>query len=804
MNPIKASVSFIVLIGVIISLNTKFGAVPPLGKFFDPDAGFWANAVTGEPESETLDIPGLQDEVTVYFDDRNVPHLFAQNEHDLFLAQGYVVARDRLFQMEMQTYDAAGRLAEIVGPSLANRDLNTRRLGMVYGAEQAMKAINEDPEISGIIQAYSEGVNAYINELTQAEYPIEYKVLDIEPEEWKPIKTAYLLKNMTRTLAGRNNDVRTSNTLQYFGDDFVENYFTQKPELNDPIIPPTREWDFVAEVPEKPDSLFVPSVSKVIDPFPQPEGIGSNNWVADGSKTASGYPILANDPHLSLTLPSIWYEIQLSAPGYNTYGVSLQGSPAIIIGFNEQAAWGTTNVGSDVMDWYEIEFRDETMQEYWHDGEWKPTTQRIEEIKVRGGETIMDTVIYTHHGPVMEVGTPGENGPVYHALRWIAHESSNDLKTFYGFNKMKNYDDFVEAITHYVAPAQNFVFADTTGDIALWVSGKLPKKWEFQGRTVSDGTNTDYDWQGWIPTNQNPHIKNPERGFVSSANQESAAPDYPYYLDDDFAPFERGRRINELLESMENITPKDMQRMQMDNFAYTGSNIIPELIEWTNTAELSSLEAEVLEEMSSWNFMMDADLIQPTVYLVWRNRLFRAVFGDEYNATEANLRYPSRDIFVEMLKKDPDMKYVDDITTEKAEEIEEIVTETYKETIATLVNYYGEDTANWKWGYDINNDIDHLAQIPGFGKEDLFSGGSAESINATRGGNGPSWRMVVELEPGAVKGWGVYPGGQSGNPGSPHYDDMVESWRTGQLFELNFLRSEPSVYQYKFELNGAE
>lgn len=800
MPPIKASISFLILIALIISLNTKFGAVPPVGKFFDPDAGFWANAEVSEAKSVELDIPGLKDEVNVYFDDRNVPHIFAQSEHDLFLAQGYLVARDRLFQMEMQAYDAAGRLAEIVGPDLLNRDLNTRRLGMTYGAEKAMEEMAKDPEISGIIQAYSDGVNAYINQLTAADYPVEYKILDFAPELWEPIKTAYLLKNMTRTLAGRNNDVRTSNTLQYFGEDFIETFFTRKPKLNDPIIPPSKKWNFEADIPEKPDSLFIPTISKVIDPFPHHEGVGSNNWVVDGSKTASGYPILANDPHLNLTLPSIWYEMQLSAPGYNAYGVTLQGSPVIIIGFNEQAAWGTTNVGSDVMDWYEIQFKDETKQEYWYDGKWKPTTQQIEEIKVRGEETILDTVIYTHHGPVMEVETAEEGKTVFHALRWIAHEPSNDARTFYEFNKMKNYQEFEQAVSHYKMPAQNFAFADTTGDISLWISGQLPKKWEHQGRTVSDGTNPQYDWQGWIPTQHNPHILNPERGFVSSSNQESAAPDYPYYLDDDFAPYERGRRINERLEELENITPQDMQELQLDNFAYNAYTIIPQLIEWTDNEELSEKEAEIIALLENWNFGMDANKSAPSVYWRWFNKFYRAVFEDEFDGTEARLRSPSRDIFVEIIKKQPDLIYVDNTETPENETVEMLATQTFKETISDLTEDYGENINDWKWGYDINNDIYHIANIPGFGALDLFSSGSAEAVNATRGTHGPSWRMVVEVGP-KIKGWGVYPGGQSGNPGSPNYDNMVDDWQKGILFELNFMQDEPTEYQYKMQLN---
>lgn len=802
MNYLKPSISLLILIALIISLNTRFGAIPPLGKFFDPDAGFWANAETSEPKSEELEIPGLQENVTVYYDDRRVPHIFAQNEHDLYLAQGYVTARDRLFQMEMQTYDAAGRLAEIVGPQLVARDKQTRRWGMTYGAEKAMEEIRKDPEIMEALSAYAEGVNAWVNQLSPAEYPIEYKVLDFSPEEWKPIKAAYLLKSMTRTLAARAQDARTSNTLAYFGEDFVETFFDRKPGLNDPIIPPSREWDFEPNLPEAPDTLFTPAFSRKLSPFfDTAEGIGSNNWAVSGEKTASGYPILANDPHLPLSLPSIWYEVQLNAPGINTYGVSLQGAPGIIIGFNEKIAWGTTNVGSDVLDWLEIQFRDDSMQEYRHAGEWKTTTSRIEEIKVRGGKTVLDTVIYTHHGPVIKRETIGGDGePVYQALRWIAHEPSNDLKTFFGFNKAANYADFTEAISHYVAPAQNFAFASQEGDIAMWISGKLPLKWEHQGRTISDGTDPAYDWQGWIPTEHNPHILNPGRGFVSSANQESAAPDYPYYLNDDFAPFERGRRINELLADIENITPQDMQHMHMDNFGYNAATIIPELLEWVNRDELNEEEQAIYDLLGEWDFHMEAGEIAPSVYLTWFNNFYRAVMQDEYDTANTPLRYPSRDIFVEVIKNDPAFSFADNITTPEIETREDLALSSFRQTITEMTEEYGGFGENWNWGYVIDNDIHHLANIPGFGAQDLFSSGSAEAINATRGTHGPSWRMVVELGP-EVKGWGVYPGGQSGNPGSPNYVSMLEPWRTGQLFELNFMRAEPENYNYKLELN---
>ncbi len=801
---VKALISFIVLITLIISLNTKFGSIPPLGKFFDPDAGFWANAEIAIPDSDEFSFEDLEGEVSVYYDERRIPHIFAENEHDLYFVQGYVTARDRLFQMEMQTYDAAGRLSERLGDRTLSRDLQTRRQGMTLGAEKAVEMIQNDPVIWAAINAYSDGVNSYISNLSPSDYPVEYKILDFIPEEWAPIKTAYLLKNMTRTLAGGSSDAITSNTLAYFGEDFIDKFFTVKPELNDPIIPKSKKWDFEPVPVQAPDSIYTPASALELKNFERSEGIGSNNWAVNGSKTNSGYPILANDPHLALTLPSIWYEVQLHAPGLNIYGVSLQGAPGVIIGFNENAAWGTTNAGTDVRDWYEIKFKDNTKLEYWHDEQWKPTTMRIEEIKVRGKETVLDTVIYTHHGPVTEVSSQinKESKTRYHALRWIAHEPSNDLKTFFGFNRMETYDDFKEAASHYVAPAQNFIFANNEGDIATWISGKFPNKWKHQGRTVSDGTDPLYDWQGWIPTEHNPNVKNPERGFVSSANQESAAPDYPYYLEDDHAPFERGRRINDLLAEMDNFTKDDIRNMQMDSYSYHAATILPNMLEWIERDSLSENQLHILYEVEQWDFYNDSDKKGPGIFRWWWSNFYSGIFSDEYGTTNASLRYPSRDRVIEVIKSEPDFKFFDNVNTDKIEIREDIVTDTFIESVEELTNVYGEFGDNWNWGVLINNDFDHIAFIPGFGKQNVYSSGGSESINATRESWGPSWRMVVELGP-EVKGWGVYPGGASGNPGSPNYDSTLDTWRTGELYELKFLKEAPTdfLYELKFSSN---
>src|SRR5699024_2449480 len=470
-----------------ILLSIPLGPAPPLGPFLNPISGFWANAVTKEQANLQISLPdkALVDSLNIYIEQKQSSEILTQNNQDLYYVQCYITARDRLWQMEFQTRAAAGRLSEVLGTRTLSMDRYQRHIGMGYAAEQALEGLLSNPKTATAVKAYARGVNAWINQLDRADYPVEYKILDYAPEEWTPIKTAYLLKYLTYTLASNNEDLRMSNTRTFFGENFIHNVLNIRPELTDPIIPTSKKWKFSPKDVQKPDSFFTPAIVDSIPPFqPHPDN-GSNNWAVSGRKTASGYPILANDPHLNLTLPSIWYALQLHSPTQNTMGVSLPGAPAVIIGFNEDIAWGTTNVGADVWDWYEIEFRDSTYSEYRYNEEWKPTHKRTEKIKVKGRETVVDTVVYTHHGPVTQ--NFGEqplrsNIPVGQAMRWIAYEESNELRYFLEINKATDYTDYRQALRHFGSPAQNWVFADSS-DIALTATGKYPLKWRSEEHT---------------------------------------------------------------------------------------------------------------------------------------------------------------------------------------------------------------------------------------------------------------------------------------------------------------------------------
>jgi len=797
---IKALLALAASLALTWALNTKHGDVPPFGKLLSPYRGFWRNAepADGGEAQQILALPGLQQPVTVRFDDHRVPHVFAQNDHDLYFAQGYLTARDRLWQMEFQTHVAAGRLAEIVGPARLETDRFFRRMGLPFGAANSLKVMMADPTTRTVLESYSAGVNAYIGQLTPATLPFEYKLLDYQPEPWQPLKCALLLKFMAWDLSGRSDDLRMSNILGKYGAAVVKDLFPDYPTREDPIVPVGTPLDFKPlATPPVPASFQAAYAANALKTEPDAE-LGSNNFAVNGVKSASGYPLLANDPHLQLNLPSIWYQVQLHAPGVNVYGVTIPGAPTVIIGFNESVAWGVTNVAADVLDWYQLKFKDGSKREYWHDGRWKPVRRVVERIKVRGQPDRLDTILYSHHGPIVYDKAEKPFHPqtaVGHAMRWTAHDGANEVLSFYRLNRARAYPDYTAALATYGSPAQNFIFASSERDIAIWPNGRFPLKWRDQGKFILDGTDPAYDWQGWIPAAHNPHVKNPARGFVSSANQFSTGPDYPYYLHWTFASYERGHRINQRLEQMTHVTPDSLRLLQNDNLNLNAQLMLPRLLalaeKGAGAPAADSPEGRALAELRHWDYNYAAHAIGPSIFDLWYNELVKRIWDDEFSlkATGLEMRYPARDRTNNLILREDSSRWVDDRRTPRHREtLPELARLSLQYATDSLTRKFGPFSSKWQWANQKSTDILHLLQLKGFGHMDIDCGGGAGIVNATSERNGPSWRMVVALGP-EVKAYGVYPGGQSGNPGSPYYDELLETWRTGQLHELVFLRS---------------
>lgn len=789
----------VIAAALIVILNSTILTPVAMGSLLNPQQGIWQNAEPYDKDyNGYMEIPGLHDLTTVYFDDRLVPHVFARNEHDALYVQGYLHAKFRLWQMEFQTHAAAGRLSEIVGENFVNFDRNMRRLGMVYGAENALKEIEKDPETLAAANSYTAGVNAYIESLSPRQLPLEYKMLGYQPEKWSNFKSALFLKAMALDLAGFEEDFEMTNALTAFTSADFEKIYPIVMDSLDPIVPKGTFFETPPSplhVPESADSLYFRyKRTNLIDADkPDPDN-GSNNWAVAGSKTESGAPILCNDPHLGLNLPSLWYEMQISTPEYNVYGATFPGAPHVIIGYNDHIAFGFTNAMRDVRDYYEIKFKDESRKEYWFDSSWRSTVFRIENIRVKNKPVFYDTVAYTEIGPVMydRSYTGGRNtGEKDYAVRWKAHDPSNEMKVFYLLDKAKNYGDYLEAVKYLQTPGQNAIFASKDGDIAIWDQGEFPAKWRRQGDFVMPGDNSDYLWQYNIPQEQNPHQVNPLRGFVSSANQLPTDTTYPYYLGGRYPPY-RGLEINRKLEQMNHITPQDMMDLQIDNYNVFGEIAAPELISRIDPSTLKVQEKKYFDLLQSWNYRNDPDSKGTTIFVNMWDTLETLVWNRILPQDRLKYPWPKESTLIDLIKRN-------DSSLNILAHLQDDVVASFKKCTALFSRLEKEGRLEWSKFKDTR--VMHLAKIEALSALHLDIGGGEHVINATKEVHGPSWRMVVSLTE-ETEAYGIYPGGQSGNPGSKYYDDFVQEWAKGSFYKLWLMKeSEASDPRVKFKMS---
>lgn len=778
-------------------------SIPPLGKFLDPFQGFWQNLhPRGYEGKKQLDIPGLREPVTVVYDSLLVPHIFAKNNDDLYLAQGYITAMHRLWQMEFQTHAAAGRVSEIVSSdAILDYDRRQRRLGMVYGAEQALKSMENHPAII----RYTEGVNRFIESLDYRSLPFEYKLLNYEPEPWTHLKCALLLKSMAQTLDMDDKDIEMTNALQLWGKKIVDLLYPDNEHTGDPIVDKPGTWNFANPVTLDSVPLALPDALVAIDkPAPSDPNIGSNNWAVAGSKTYTGSPMLAGDPHLRLTLPSIWYALQLNAPGINVMGASLPGVPSIIIGFNDSIAWSVTNAQRDLVDWYKITFQDKNRDKYLLDGKWVDTRKVVEEIKIRGSEPFYDTVVYTRWGPIpYDQHFHAENERNQYAFRWIAHDPSDEITAFHRLNRAKNYREFMDALDFFSLPAQNFAFASVSGDIAMRVQGKYPVRRKDEGKFVLDGSRSDQGWQAFIPNRQNIMEKNPERGFVSSANQYPVDDTYPYYITSTEYQAYRNRRINQVLRDSENITYRDMMGLQNDNYNLKAAESLPLFLSYIDSTKLTLLEKQAYRLLRSWDHFNQAHSAGATYFEAWWDHLIPLLWDEMAEGTHALVR-PTDYQTIKLIREHPDLSFFDIVETPEKETVGDVIHKAFVLGVQAIEDWKDRNNKLPVWADYKDSYISHL--LPPLTALSLHvkTGGNEDIVNAHSRTNGPSWRMVVSLEPAGTKAWAAYPGGQSGNPGSFHYKDWLPRWVEGRYFPLLFMHSPQDNVQkifYTTQLN---
>ena len=802
---LKFSISLIVTISLIILLDKSWSVhgirIPPLGKFLDPFHGFWQN-IEKKNQAGLLSASaaGLRSDVTIVYDSILIPHIFARNDADLYFAQGYVTASHRLWQMEFQTHAAAGRVSEIIGPGkdgfVLNYDRTQRRLGMVYGAEHTLEDVMANPTTKMMVEKYTAGINEYIRTLTYETLPFEYKLLDYRPEPWTPLKCALLLKNMAQTLCLGDKDMEMTNALKLYGRNVVDLLYPDREHVSDPVVDNPGSWtktpvtlDGIASA--LPDSLIQIEKNPPADP-----NVGSNNWAVSGSKTTTGFPMLCGDPHLLLTLPSIWYAVQLNAPGINVMGASLPGAPAIIIGFNDSIAWSVTNAQRDLVDWYSIRYEDNKRNRYFLDGHWINTHNIVEAFAVRNEPVFYDTVVYTSWGPVTyDRNFHAEKNLTDYAFRWVAHDRSNEFIAFYELNRAKNHAEYMRALDHFSSPAQNFVFACTQGDIAMRVQGKYPVRRKDEGKFVLDGTRSSSGWQKFIPNSQNVMYKNPARGFVSSANQYPVDSTYPYYINATHYEAYRNRRINQILREKRVVSVEDLMKLQADNMNLKAVESLPVFLQALDTTGFNHIEKSAYRILQKWNYSNDANSEGASYYDAWWNNLMPLVW-DELERPNIALTRPTAFRTIELIKNQPDLVFFDMQKTEKKENAVDVIRTAFSSGVRAIAKWKSDHHRNTvPWGDFKDSFITSLLRIEPMNVHIRHGGGSG-IVNAHSRTNGPSWRMVVSLEKAGVKAWATYPGGQSENPGSEHYSDLLQRWVNDAYYPLTFWQA-PNKNQEK-------
>lgn len=806
MNILRFLLALATTIGITWLLSTSLSkgdtTLPAMGKLFNPFSGFWRNAepLTGPIYDANVNLPGLKGKTQVVYDDMLVPHIFAENMTDAAMVQGYITAQHRLFQMDLTSRKVSGRLSEVIGEKTVQIDLKTRRKGLPWAAEQDLELWKKSPEDMVLIEAYTEGVNAWINQLKPADYPIEFKILGHKPELWSPLKCAMVVEGMADILASYDQDLGATNALDLLGADLYKEIYPDWNPKQKPVIPEGFYPQNPSLKPQKNGSAAQPikmdaQIGMIDETYQLPKVItdpyimGSNNWAVAGSKTASGHPMLANDPHLSLSLPSIWYQTQIHTPETNVYGVCLSGIPGIVIGFNENIAWGITNVGVDVSDWYKIKWTDASRTTYSVDGTSKKADIKVETILVKGRpEPLLDTVRYTIWGPIV-YDDPKE--PLHDcAFRWAAHDvgPGRPVRNFGLLNKAKNFDDYSAALQNFDCPAQNFVYADKHGDIAIRVQGNMPLRVGDEGRYIQDGSLSTNAWIGYIPQDEIPKMHNPKRGFVTSANQNSTAPSYPYHAKyGDWEQF-RGRNAVERLEVMTAATVDSMKAMQNSTFSLRAYDAKSAMLRLLDRSTLSPDEQLFVKDLEEWNCRYEKDLAAPTLFDIWFDSTYARTYDEVMVHMDKNIKMllPPTWRMIDLLARDSNHIIFDLKSTPERENARSIVTAAFKQMSRQAAKE--TLTGNLVWGKFHSLTINHLARIAPFSRTNITTGGHRSALNAILRDYGPSWRMIVDLGD-EVKAIGVYPGGQSGNPGSKYYDNMVDTWVNGQYNDLNFWKS---------------
>ena len=759
-------------------------------------------------EPERTQIKGIKDKVTIRRDERGIPYIEAKNDEDLYFGQGYATAGDRLWQLDLFRRTARGELAEVLGPGPGNVAVEQDKLHRTYGFIQAVETeyANSSPRWRALLEAYARGVNAYASSLDPKSRPPEFQILNYDFRPWTPqdslaviklffeaLSDSWRLDLMRQGLASLPAEkqaalmpVTSPLDVLVVGKDVPARATPARSTgaVNDPLSPASQKAlahnasiaaDALARV-----GLYAEALA------------ASNNWVISGKRTVSGKPLLANDPHLPPTAPSIWYMVHLSAPGIRVAGVTSSGLPGVVIGHNEHIAWGMTNVGPDVQDLYLEKFDPANPKRYQTPSGWQDAVIRHEEIKVRKGlrsaehDVVTHDVTVTRHGPIVFEG----DGKRY-ALRWTAFDSKRLVGELnYGLNRARNWDDFKVAVQSFTGPTQNVVYADVNGHIGYHAAGIVPIRKSGDGSVPYDGSTDAGEWVDYIPIAKLPNVYDPPSGIIVTANQRIVGTDYPYHLTYSWAQPYRARRIFDLLSEKPKHTSDDFRRIAGDVYSIAGVTFAQAAVK-TLRPKLTPADDKLrasLDAFEKWDGMVNAESsVAPLLghmRLVFRSKILGGALGPDL---VRGFQWSNFDTTLDRIVKEQPADWLPKEFASYAD----LLRASYDEARQTLTRSLGADESKWTWGEMAKARFPHpLSGAPLIGVQFTIppfpQNGTAYFIGATVNvGSGVSMRLIADPGDWDKTQMGIALG-ESGLNKSPHWSDQLADWRAVTPREFPF------------------
>jgi penicillin G amidase len=741
-------------------------------------------------------IPGLGSDVTVYRDERGMPHIYASDEHDLYFSTGYVMAQERLWQMDLIRRATTGRLSEIFGESMVKTDLFLRSLNMTTKSKIVIS--KEDPAIAECMKAFTDGVNAYIS-ADGRKLPPEFRILGYKPEPWKLEDIANIIGYMGWDLAASNlsADIFNYRLFQKLGYEQGSALIPDFKAVTTCTFPDFRLSDTALKSAQE----FVSSIDKI-----KALGVvsfsGSNNWAVSGSKTETGKPVFSNDMHLGLNSPGIWIQMHQVIPGkLNVTGVVVPGEPFVVAGHNEKIAWGMTNLMVDDIDLFAEKINPANHNQYYFNNEWKDMVVREEVIKIKGGKSDTLTLSFTHRGPVVSEFRGINDASL--SMRWSGYDMSDELKAVYKMNRASDWDEFKAALSFFRSISQNFAYADVEGNIGLNTGGGIPIRKGY-GSIIRNGETDEFDWKGFVPFSQLPSSFNPGTGYVSSANNKTVSEDYPYYISFRFYPPYRIARIRQMLDEKEKFGLDDFKRMITDQHSCYAALLTPYILKLKeNHAEMNSVESASLKLLADWDYVMKANQAAPAIFEYFRISFSKNLLADELGDLFNQLPTAINDYYIYKILHTGADEWVDNVNTKERETLDGIIKKSFTECVKNLSDALGTDPDKWEWGNIHKITLEHpmakvkiLNWIFGLNSREYAIGGSNHTVcpysykDGFKVTDGASERHIFNTADWD-ESYSVIPTGISGVPASEFYLSQTSTYLEGKFYKDHF--SEAAV-----------